>query len=114
MCSGPDTQADAGKTEERKYSSQVNPTMSHGVVSHTALDELVFKAGQDGRDSFCLGSGEPGKVSGALMFDVPLGFEEQEEIFLGHETDDDHHSRLFGCNSQNQTSRGKGNSKERK
>ena len=85
--------------------------MSQGVVvSWTTLDELVFKAGQDGRHSFCLGSREPQKVSRALMFDV--GFKKQEEIFLGHEkhmmtiiTD------LFGCGGQNKSENFKGERK---
>lgn len=60
---------------------------------------------------FAPGRREPGKLSGALIFDK--GFEEPEEILLGHEADDDNHSRLFGCASQNKSRTPRGNENSR-
>lgn len=44
-------------------------------------------------------------MSRALTFEV--GLEEQAGILLGHKADDENHSRLFGCASQNQTENSK-------
>lgn len=111
MCSGPDTQPKAGEMgwvgEEKKF--LVNSAASHGVVSCKTLDELVFKAGQDGRDSFCLGSRERRKVSRALVSD--MDFKEKEDFFLGNETDDDNHYRLFWVCQPNQSENFKGERK---
>lgn len=42
---------------------------------------------------------------------LDTGFEEKEGILLGFEADDDNHSRLFGCVSQNESENSKGKRK---
>lgn len=42
---------------------------------------------------------------------LDMGFEEQEGILLGFEADDDNHSRLFRCVSQNESENSKGKRK---